>query len=64
LEPDGAGGWRKRRGRCVDGYLDKRSADVAAVGAMADQVQELLDAERIARVAADRTLTVRELARL
>jgi integrase len=28
LEPDGHGGWRKRRGRVQDGYLDERAAYV------------------------------------
>jgi integrase len=33
-EQDEAGGWRKRRGRCPDGWLDERAANVAAVAAM------------------------------
>lgn len=61
LEPDGAGGWRKRRGRCADGWLDERSANVAAVAAMEAHAKELADrAESDARAAAD-LLTVRSL---
>lgn len=62
-EPDGAGGWRKRRGRCVDGWLDERAANVAAVSAMEAHAQELAeDAVRDARAAAE-LKTVRALAR-
>jgi integrase len=61
-EPDGAGGWRKRRGRCRDGWLDERSANVAAVEAMEEHARELADAARMRRMAAERKITVRELA--
>lgn len=60
-EPDGAGGWRKRRGHCAAGYLDERAANVAAVQAMAEQVRELQTAERDRQARAERLLTVREL---
>lgn len=62
LEPDGAGGWRKRRGRCAYGWLDERSANVAAVAAMEAHAEELAErAQSDARAAAD-LLTVRALA--
>jgi integrase len=60
-EPDGEGGWRKRKGRCPDGWLDERSANVAAVAAMEAHAQELTVLERSAREAAERKVTVREL---
>jgi predicted lipoprotein len=41
-EPDGAGGYRKRKGRCPEGYLDERAANVAAVAAMAAHADELV----------------------
>lgn len=61
-EPDGEGGWRKRKGRCPDGWLDARAATVAAVGAMEDHAHELTEGQRAAQAAAARKLTVRELA--
>ena len=45
-EPDGNGGWRKRKGRCPDGWLDERAANVAAVAAMEEHGGELIDGER------------------
>lgn len=60
-ERDDAGGWRKRRGRCPEGWLDERAANVAAVAAMDDHAHELVDEERTRREAAERTVTVREL---
>lgn len=61
-ESDGNGGWRKRRGRCPDGWLDERSANVAAVAAMDAYEHELADGERARRRAAERQVTIRELA--
>ncbi len=62
-ELDGAGGWRKRRGRCAEGWLDERSANVAAVAAMQAHAKELAaEADADARVAAE-LKTVRTLAR-
>jgi hypothetical protein len=47
LEPDGAGGWRKRRGRCPEGVLDERAAHLAADRAMREHACALLaDRER------------------
>jgi hypothetical protein len=39
LEHDGVGGWRKRRGRCPQGWLDERAALGAAEAAMYAQVR-------------------------
>lgn len=61
-EPDGVGGWRKRRGRCAEGWLDERSANIAAVAAMEQHRRELTrSAEEAARSAAAEN-TVRALA--
>ena len=60
--PDGAGGWRKRPGRCSDGWLDERAANVAAVAALESFERKLADEERTEREAAERKLTVREIA--
>jgi integrase len=60
-EPDADGGWRKRRGRCADGWLDERAANVAAVAAMDAFAQELAGAQLAGEAAAERKLTVREL---
>ena len=61
LEPDGDGGWRKRRGRRQEGWLDERAATVAAVAAMAEHAIELGEGERAKREAEERRVTVREL---
>ena len=61
-EPDGNGGWRKRKGRCPDGWLDERGATVAALAAMEAHERELADGERRRRERAERKPTVRELA--
>ena len=61
-EPDGSGGWRKRKGRCPEGWLDERSANIAAVAAMQKHAHELADEQRRRREAAERKVTVRELA--
>lgn len=61
-EPDGNGGWRKRRGRCPEGSLDERAANVAALAAMEEHVQELIEEQRRRREAAERKPTARELA--
>jgi integrase len=44
LEPDGAGGWRRRRGRVADGYLDERRAYVELANAI--ESEDALVAER------------------
>ena len=57
------GGWRKRRGRCAEGWLDERSANIAAVAAMEGHAQELAaEADADTRGAAE-LKTVRALAR-
>lgn len=60
-EPDGEGGWRKRKGRCPEGWLDARAASAAAVAAMEDHAAELAERELAVQAAAERKLTVREL---
>lgn len=60
-EQDESGAWRKRRGRCPDGWLDERSANVAAVAAMADHARETARTEKARLKAAETAFTVREL---
>lgn len=62
LESDGAGGFRKRRGRCQEGWLDERAANIAAAAAMEDHAREITDREQDRVAAANRKITVRELA--
>ena len=62
LEPDGTGGWRKRRGRCADGWLDERAANVAAVAVMEAQVEQLVSAADAEARASAAEKTVRALA--
>lgn len=62
LEHDGGGGWRKRRGRCPQGWLDERAALGAAEAAMSAQVRAVTaERERAQRAGAQLT-TVRTLA--
>jgi integrase len=63
LEPgeDGSG-WRKRHGRCREGWLDERAALLAARVAMERQVDEAVNAARHARRAEQRSATFRGLA--
>jgi integrase len=63
LEPAEAGGWRKRKGRCPDGWLDERAATVAADEAMRQHAIAVAGAERAAQRERERVPTVRELAR-
>jgi integrase len=62
-EPDGSGGWRKRRGRCPAGWLDERAANVAAVAAMEAHAAELAVTAEERRRLAEAEFTVRELAK-
>ncbi len=59
---DANGAWRKRKGRCPEGWLDERSASAAALAAMEEHARELVAGERRKREAAERKVTVRELA--
>ena len=61
MEPD-EDGWRRRRGRCRDGWLDERHATAAALAAMEEFAVELAEAAQRACEAATRKPTVRELA--
>ena len=61
MESDGAGGWRKRKGRCPVGWLDERSANVAAVGVMREHAHEVTRELEHARDVAEHKVTVREL---
>lgn len=57
-EQDTSGTWRKRRGRCPEGWLDERAENLAARAAMAAHVEELEEAaaEAARRAAAERTV--------
>ncbi len=60
-EPDGQGGWRKRRGRPLAGWLDERAAHVAAAEKVVEVEQER---ERAAQAAArEAVATFRRVAR-
>lgn len=62
IEEDGSGGWRKRRGRPPEGWLDERAATVAA-GAMVREVEAGMTAAAKERASlAARPLTFREVA--
>jgi integrase len=41
MEPDGAGAWRRRRGRAPEGYLDRRAAE-RAMDALIDETERVL----------------------
>jgi hypothetical protein len=58
--PDGR--WRKRHGRCPEGWLDERSAHLAAVAAMGEHARELTRSGEEAARAAAAQKTVRMLA--
>ncbi|MGA2011479.1 MAG: tyrosine-type recombinase/integrase [Solirubrobacteraceae bacterium] len=62
LELDQAGDWQKRKGRCREGWLDERAAPVAVLDAMSIQASEAADQALHARLAAQRSATVRGLA--
>ncbi len=61
LEADGEGGWRKRRGRCREGWLDERAAHLAAQAAMDVQAREAADEAPRACLVAQRSATFRGL---
>jgi integrase len=62
LEPDGAGHWRKRKGRCREGWLDQHAATIAAEKAMKEHAQTLASAGERERLERERLVTVREVA--
>ncbi|HEY5198704.1 MAG TPA: tyrosine-type recombinase/integrase [Solirubrobacteraceae bacterium] len=62
IEADGEGNWRKRKGRCPEGWLDERSANVAAVQAMEGHAQIVASAAQRAQQERDRLVTVRVVA--
>ncbi len=59
LDPDGEGGWRKRRGRTTEGWIDERTARVAAAEAIKTAAGE---AAKAAAAAHAKLITVRRLA--
>ncbi len=62
LVSDGAGGWTRRPGRVRDGSLDERAAHAQAVAAIASVEDEFAERKRLAYEAANRPVTVRDLA--
>lgn len=61
-EPDESGNWRKRRGRCPEGWLDERAANVAAIAAMESHARELALTEDERRRKAEAAFSLRQLA--
>ena len=58
----GANGvWRKRPGRCPDGWLDERAANAAALAAMQDYALEVASEQSARRQVEERKVAVREL---
>ena len=47
LEPDGVGGWRKRKGRMPDGFFSEASAHVRAAELVREYVADALRGERV-----------------
>ncbi len=62
LTRDDTGGWRPRRGRVPDGYLDERRAHVAAAEFVRSYVKDVNESERVERERRTRGVTFRELA--
>jgi integrase len=62
LDRDGAGGWRKRLGRCPNESLDERKAHVRAAEVVAEVERELAELERGRLAARARLVTVRGVA--
>jgi integrase len=61
LEADREGTWRKRKGRCRDGWLDERAANVAADRAMKDHAHALATADAQVQRERERLVMVREI---
>ena len=62
LTRDGVGGWKPRRGRVADGYLDERRAHVAAAEFVRGYVKDFNETERVERERRTRGVTFRVLA--
>jgi integrase len=62
LVGDGEGGWQRRRGRVRDGFLDERGAHARATAVIEEVERELAERARREREAAERPVTVRDLA--
>lgn len=58
VDPNGAGGWRKRRGRTPDGWLDERSVHIAAAEAVAAVEQQQAEKAKAERLAAAATFRI------
>lgn len=62
VEPDGVGGWRRRKGRPAAGYLTKNEAVAAMLALVAEHDADQTRQEREAEERRRRGATVRELA--
>jgi hypothetical protein len=62
LEPDGAGGSHKRKGRTPEGSLDQRSATLAAAEVVAAYVKDANEVERVQRERRTRGITFAQVA--
>ena len=62
MEPDGAGGWRRRRGRPAEGHLTESEAIAAMLALIAEHDAEHARVERDAEQRRRRGATVREVA--
>lgn len=62
MEPDGAGGWRRRKGRPAAGHLTEPEAVAAMLGLIAEHDAEQTQLERDADERRRRGATVREVA--
>jgi integrase len=60
-ERDASGVWRKRPGRCPDGWLGERAANAAALAAMQAYALEVASEQNARRQIEERKVVVREL---
>jgi integrase len=63
LESDESGAWRKRKGRCPEGWLDQRAATVLADRAMKDHMSALVSEADAGRTAQEQLVTARAVAK-
>jgi integrase len=63
LESDAGGGWRKRKGRCPEDWLDERGATVLADRAMKEHVSALVADADARRKAQEQLVTVRAVSK-